>query len=213
MTPLTSAGAQTHGLEESGQSNNRTNNSGGVQTPPRRTTAQVNTPPPVSQHATSVRQRDRDSEQKALYEQQYLTRSPVPLPEAQSLIQVSPASPRQGIVPLGCASATFKTLLLNSSTTSEELVKQAIQRFRLPAGDDMADYFLTIKRLGGSSASVALRPEERPLVVFETLADAALALPKVKRSSVGSISSIASNMSQHPAIKRLPNTPLSNGCR
>jgi hypothetical protein len=243
-----SRSTDTRGSEESGRSSNHTDNSGGVHTPPRRTTAQVNTPPPVSQHATSLRQRDR--EQQALYQQQYLTRSPASPPEAQSLIQVSPASPRQGVIPLGGASATlsptsdgrrprpgslliggnlsgdgsssvpelsvirvfagkrlqseatFKTVLLNSSTTSEELVKQAMQRFRLPAGDDTADYFLTVKRLGGSSA--ALRPEEKPLVVFETLAEAALDLPKVKRSSVGSISSIASNLSQHPAIKQLP---------
>jgi hypothetical protein len=221
--------------------------SGGVQTPPRRTTAQVNTPPPVSQHATSLRQRDR--EQQALYQQQYLTRSPASPSEPQSLIQVSPASRRQGVILLGGASATlsptsdgrrprsgslliggnlsgdgsssvpdlsvirvfagkklqteatFKTVLLNSSTTSEELVKQAIQRFRLPASDDTANYFLTVKRLGGSSA--ALRPEEKPLVVFETLAEAALEIPKAKRSSVGSISSIDSNLSQQPAIKQL----------
>ena len=241
-----SRSTDTRGSEESGQSSNHTDNSG-VHTPPRRTTAQVNTPPPVS-HATNLRQRDR--EQQALYQQQYLTRSPASPPEAQSLIQASPASPRLGLIPLGGASATlsptsdgrrprpgslliggnlsgdgsssvpelsvirvfagkklqteatFKTVLLNSSTTSEELVKQAIQRFRLPAGDDTADYYLTVKRLEGSSA--ALRPEEKPLVVFETLAEAALDLPKVKRSSVGSISSIASNLSQHPAIKKLP---------
>ncbi len=90
--------------------------------------------------------------------------------------------------------ALFKTVLLNSSMSSEELVKQAIQRFRLPVGEDVTDYYLTVKGLAGSSA--VLRPEEKPLVVFETLAEAALDLPKVKRSSVGSISSIASNLSQ-----------------
>jgi len=104
--------------------------------------------------------------------------------------------------------ATFKTVLLDSSTSSEELVKQAIQRFRLPAGEDATDYCLTVKRLEGSSA--VLRPEEKPLVVFETLAEAALDLPKVKRSSVGSISSIASNLSQHPAIKKLPMNDFTN---
>ncbi|KAI0052684.1 hypothetical protein FA95DRAFT_1532589 [Auriscalpium vulgare] len=98
--------------------------------------------------------------------------------------------------------ATFKTVLLNSSTTSSDLVKQAIQRFRLPAGEDASDYYLTVKQLEGSSA--VLRGDERPLVVFETLVEAALELPKVKRSSVGSISSIASNLSMHPAIKKLP---------
>jgi hypothetical protein len=246
-----SRGTDTRGSEESGRSSNHTDNSGGVQTPPRKATSSVNTSPPVAQltqHTTSLRLRDR--EQQALYQQQYLTRSPASPPEAQSLIQVSPASPRLGGVGLSLAStnlspttdgrrprpgslliggnlsgdgsssvpelsvirvfagkklqteATFKTVLLNSSTTSEELVKQAMQRFRLPAGDDVADYYLTVKRLEGTSAE--LRPDEKPLVVFETLAEAALDLPKVKRSSVGSISSIASNLSQHPAIKQLP---------
>ncbi|KAI0250595.1 hypothetical protein BJV78DRAFT_1218799 [Lactifluus subvellereus] len=239
---------ETRGSEESGRSSNNTDNGGGPQTPPRRGMVPATTTPPVSLHATSLRQRDR--EQQALYQQQYLTRSPASPPEIQTSFQMSPGSPGQGVVALGGASATlspasdgrrtrpgslliggnisgdgsgavpelsvirvfagkklqteatFKTVLLNSSTTSEELVKQAIQRFRLPAGEDWTDYYLTVKRLEGSSA--VLRPDEKPLVVFETLAEAALDLPKVKRSSVGSISSIASNLSQHPAIKRLP---------
>ncbi|KAH9921573.1 uncharacterized protein BXZ73DRAFT_104456 [Epithele typhae] len=97
--------------------------------------------------------------------------------------------------------ATFKTVLLNNSTTASDLVRQAIQRFRLPAGEDDKDYFLTIKQVEGSSA--ALHPEEKPLVVFESLVEAAMEIPKVKRSSVGSISSVASNLSMHPAIKKL----------
>ncbi|KAL7281958.1 hypothetical protein ACG7TL_003425 [Trametes sanguinea] len=97
--------------------------------------------------------------------------------------------------------ATFKTVLLNSSTSASDLVRQAIQRFRLPAGEDEKDYYLTIKQVEGSSA--VLRPEERPLVVFESLVEAAMEIPKVKRSSVGSISSVASNLSMHPAIKKL----------
>ncbi|EPQ59784.1 hypothetical protein GLOTRDRAFT_136558 [Gloeophyllum trabeum ATCC 11539] len=97
--------------------------------------------------------------------------------------------------------ATFKTVLLNSSTTSQDLVRQAIQRFRLPAGEDENDYYLTIKQVEGSSA--VLRPQEKPLGVFENLVEAAMELPKVKRSSVGSISSVSSNLSLHPAIKKL----------
>lgn len=97
--------------------------------------------------------------------------------------------------------ATFKTVLLNASTTSADLVRQAIQRFRLPAGEDGADYYLTIKQVEGSSA--VLLPEEKPLGVFESLVEAAMELPKVKRSSVGSISSVSSNLSMHPAIKKL----------
>lgn len=97
--------------------------------------------------------------------------------------------------------ATFKTVLLNSSTTASDLVRQSIQRFRLPAAEDEKEYFLTIKQVEGSSA--VLRPEEKPLGVFESLVEAAMELPKVKRSSVGSISSVASNLSMHPAIKKL----------
>jgi hypothetical protein len=236
------------GSEESGRSSNHTDSGTGPQTPPRRGMAPITAPSPVSQHATSLRQRDR--EQQALYQQQYLTRSPASPPEAHSSFQTSPGSPGLVVLGLGNASstlspsidgrrprpgslliggnisgdgssavpelsvirvfagkklqteATFKTVLLNSLTSSEELVKQAIQRFRLPAGEDATDYYLTVKRVEGSSA--VLRPNEKPLIVFETLAEAALDLPKVKRSSMGSISSIASNLSQHPAIKKLP---------
>ncbi|ESK97694.1 hypothetical protein Moror_17401 [Moniliophthora roreri MCA 2997] len=146
--------------------------------------------------------------------------------------------------------ATFKTVLLNSHTSAAELVRQAVQRFRLnvPSSDEYSSeeeegaaeaeakkarlvgpsrhYYLTIKQIEGG-ASVKLRPDEKPLVVFEALVEDArlareerereererelaarsggmMATPKVKRSSVGSISSVASNLSMHPAIKRLP---------
>ncbi|KAI6099133.1 hypothetical protein F5141DRAFT_1144912 [Pisolithus sp. B1] len=99
--------------------------------------------------------------------------------------------------------ATFKTVLLNASTTTAELVRQAIQRFRLHVGESAADYYLTIKQVEGSSA--VLLPDEQPLRVFESLVEAAnMELPKVKRSSVGSISSVSSNLSMHPAICKLP---------
>ena len=73
--------------------------------------------------------------------------------------------------------ATFTTVLLRSSTSSGELVKQAIRRFRLrlPAGEDATDYYLTLKRLEGSPA--VLGPEEKPLVIFRTLVRASLDLP------------------------------------
>ena len=98
--------------------------------------------------------------------------------------------------------ATFKTVLLNSSTTAADLVRQAMQRFRIPAAEDDGDYFLTVKQQI-EGASISLQPDEKPLVVFEELVEAA-ELPKVKRSSVGSISSVSSNLSMHPAIKKLP---------
>ncbi|KAF8830670.1 hypothetical protein HHX47_DHR2001091 [Lentinula edodes] len=104
--------------------------------------------------------------------------------------------------------ATFKTVLLTSSTTSSELVKQALQRFRLPAAEDSNDYYLTVKQVKRSSA--ILHDTEKPLVVFESLVEAAMEVPKVKRSSMGSISSISSNLSMHPAIKELPMNDFSN---
>ncbi|KAJ2934731.1 hypothetical protein H1R20_g2376, partial [Candolleomyces eurysporus] len=104
--------------------------------------------------------------------------------------------------------ATFKTVLLNASTSSGDLVRQAIQRFRLPAGEDANDYYLTIKQVEGGAQAV-LRPEEHPLAVFENLVVESyldrdeMLPPKVKRSSVGSISSVVSNLSMHPAIEKL----------
>ncbi|KAI0688641.1 hypothetical protein C8T65DRAFT_589341 [Cerioporus squamosus] len=202
----------------------------------------------ISQHASTLRQRDQ--QQQALY-QQYLNRSPSSPPEAQPSYGLQSASavlqgsmsfsssasstsglsaggprPRPGSLVLSPTAmdgqgvglpdlsvvrvfagdhlqteATFKTVLLNNSTTASDLVRQAIQRFRLPAGEDENDYYLTIKQVEGSSA--VLRPEEKPLGVFESLVEAAMEIPKVKRSSVGSISSVASNLSMHPAIKKL----------
>ncbi|KZT38703.1 hypothetical protein SISSUDRAFT_718026 [Sistotremastrum suecicum HHB10207 ss-3] len=96
--------------------------------------------------------------------------------------------------------ATFKTVLLNQSTTSNDLIRQAMQRFRLPAGESLDDYYLVIKQIEGSKAT--LKPDEKPLLVFEGLVEAAQ-LPKVKRSSIGSINSVSSNLSQHPAIRSL----------
>ncbi|KAG2014196.1 hypothetical protein CC2G_011038 [Coprinopsis cinerea AmutBmut pab1-1] len=105
--------------------------------------------------------------------------------------------------------ATFKTVLLNASTTSTDLVKQAMQRFRLPAGEDAGDYYLTIKQVEGG-ASAVLRADEHPLGVFENLVAETMELPKVKRSSVGSISSVSSNLSMHPAITKLPMNDFSD---
>jgi hypothetical protein len=102
--------------------------------------------------------------------------------------------------------ATFKTVLINTSTTSGDLVKQAMQRFRVAAGEDANDYYLTVKTAAdGSSRSLQLH--EKPLLVFQdwvgTNAQDEVP-PTVKRSSIASISSLSSNLSMHPAIRRLP---------
>jgi hypothetical protein len=102
------------------------------------------------------------------------------------------------------AEATFKTVLLNKSTTTADLVKQSLQRFHLPA-DRLDDYYLTIKGVGGDETVLGL--DQSPLTVFEELSEAGAqggaAIPAVKRSSVGSVSSVNSNLSLHPAITRL----------
>jgi hypothetical protein len=104
------------------------------------------------------------------------------------------------------AEATFKTVLLNQSTTSADLVKQAMQRFRLTGYELTEEFFLTVKELGGEERP--LNDDECPLAIFEELsekagADSTFAVPSVKRSSVGSINSISSNLSLNPAITRL----------
>ncbi|KXN88348.1 Tip elongation aberrant protein Tea4 [Leucoagaricus sp. SymC.cos] len=205
--------------------------------------------PQVSQHASQLRQRDQ--QQQAAYQQQYLNRSPSSPPETQPSYGLQSAStvlggyssnvasasglgppaprPRPGSLILTSSSldgslpgvqqelsvirvfagknlqteATFKTALLNSSTIASDLVRQAIQRFRLPGGEDSNDYYLTVKQVEGGSYTI-LQDHENPLVVFETLVNEAMEMPKVKRSSMGSISSISSNLSMHPAIKKLP---------
>ncbi|KWU44267.1 hypothetical protein RHOSPDRAFT_34282 [Rhodotorula sp. JG-1b] len=102
--------------------------------------------------------------------------------------------------------ATFKTVLLNQSTSSSELVKQAMQRFRLTSPNLRPDdFYLTVKELGGDERP--LHESERPLEIFEELSertgDDGLALPpNVRRSSIGSINSISSNLTLNPAITR-----------
>ena len=58
------------------------------------------------------------------------------------------------------------------------------------------------KEVGGG-ASAVLEAKEKLLVVFETLVVEAMEVPKVKRSSVGSISSVASNLSMHPTTEAI----------
>lgn len=101
--------------------------------------------------------------------------------------------------------ATFKTVLLNRSTSSADLVMQSMQRFRLQGSEDRDEYYLTVKEIGGEERP--LLDDQKPLVIFEHLSEHAggsgFAIPSVKRSSIGSISSISSSLSLNPAITRL----------
>ncbi len=60
----------------------------------------------------------------------------------------------------------------------------------------------TVKQVEGGAFAV-LAPHEIPLVVFETLVNETMELLKLNRNSAGSINSIASNLSMHPAIRKL----------
>ena len=101
--------------------------------------------------------------------------------------------------------SSFKTVLLNETTSANDLIRQLMQRFRLQ-GD--AGYYLTVKDVSGEE--MELEPEEKPLAAFEEAvqrwthdeSDLRARTPTIKRSSISSISSIAS-LSSHPAIAKL----------
>lgn len=108
--------------------------------------------------------------------------------------------------------STFKTVLLGETTTTADLIKQAMQRFHLPSEPgDQKDYYLTVKDAIGDEST--LRLDQKPLLVFESMNDDLgrdAIPPSVKRSSVGSVSSISSNLSLHPAVSRLGNGDFSD---
>jgi len=76
----------------------------------------------------------------------------------------------------------------------------------LATEEDKAGYYLTIKDVASGEETI-LSDQQTPLKLFESMNESlgqhALPLPSVKRSSVGSISSISSNLSLNPAISRL----------
>ena len=88
--------------------------------------------------------------------------------------------------------ATFKTVLLNKSTTSTDLVRQAMQRFTVE--DDANDYVIVLRRLDGEEHT--LWPHESPLQILESLSElqeedrGPHGTPGQSRDSVGSISSL-----------------------
>lgn len=103
---------------------------------------------------------------------------------------------------------TFKTVLTNETTRAKRLVQQAVQRLQLPTEDE---YFLVIKQVEGGE--IELMDDEKVLERFFALngnleddGDPTMGTgmgKTIRRSSIGSISSISSNLSQHPAISRL----------
>lgn len=98
--------------------------------------------------------------------------------------------------------STFKTVLLSEQTTTAELLAQAIQRFQLGTVEKQGDYCLSVK--GADGEETILADEARPLALFNELnREDDFEAPTVRRSSIGSISSIRSDLSMNPAIRKL----------
>lgn len=105
---------------------------------------------------------------------------------------------------------TFKTVLTNEATTAERVVRQAVQRLKLDPDDE---YYLVIKEVDGEQ--VELADDEKVLEKFSAMNqyytdDDAGPAKRIRRSSVGSISSIASNLSQHPAIRKFASSDFTD---
>ncbi|WVQ96141.1 hypothetical protein IAU59_003244 [Kwoniella sp. CBS 9459] len=112
--------------------------------------------------------------------------------------------------------SSFKTALINETTSSADLIRQAMQRFHLPGGSNAnldQTYYITVRDFNGEE--LELTPEEKPLTAFQEAvkrwaresdedltARMGAITPTVKRSSVSSISSVIS-LSSHPAIAKL----------
>ena len=104
--------------------------------------------------------------------------------------------------------STFKTVLTNEETNAKRLVQQAVQRLQLPSNED---YYLVIKEADGEQ--VELADEEKVLEKFLATSaqyDDDQAVNRIRRSSIGSISSVASNLSQHPAIRKFASNDYSD---
>ncbi|KAK6908752.1 hypothetical protein I203_102755 [Kwoniella mangroviensis CBS 8507] len=114
--------------------------------------------------------------------------------------------------------SSFKTALINETTSSSDLIKQAMQRFHLTISSSSSNtmdngYFITIRDVNGEEYE--LTSDEKPLIAFqeavqrwasesdEDLTSRIGAItPTVKRSSVSSLSSVMS-LTNHPAIAKL----------
>ncbi|CAJ0627518.1 9621_t:CDS:2 [Entrophospora sp. SA101] len=96
----------------------------------------------------------------------------------------------------------FKIVLINQMTTTTDLIKQALNRFKIDNENNWDDYFITIKKTNGEESH--LMPHDHPLEIFQSLNSYSTApLPSIKRSSIASVSSTSSNISNHPKIKNL----------
>ncbi|KAG9302015.1 hypothetical protein G9A89_021059 [Geosiphon pyriformis] len=93
-----------------------------------------------------------------------------------------------------------KIILLSNSTTSRDLIRQSLTRFKLGVQEHWDDYYISIKTSEGET--INLMPHDHPLDIFNSLnSSATIPLPTIRRNSVSSISSNLSSISNHTAIK------------
>ncbi|CAH1760327.1 6238_t:CDS:10 [Entrophospora sp. SA101] len=77
-----------------------------------------------------------------------------------------------------------------------------LNRFKIDNENNLDDYYITIKRIDGEETY--LMPHDHPLEVFQSLnSHSTVMLPSINRSSVASVSSTFSNISNHPMVKNI----------
>lgn len=95
------------------------------------------------------------------------------------------------------STATFKTALLSKTTKAADLVRQAMQRFRVEA--DPTDYAIVLKQVDGEEQ--VLWADDYPLDILESLSEDDDAESKRQsRDSVGSLSSLIDSSSNKVAF-------------
>ena len=90
------------------------------------------------------------------------------------------------------STATFKTVLLSKTTKATDLVRQAMQRFRVD--EDPDEYSIVLKHIDGEER--VLLADEFPLDILESLYEGEDADKAHSRDSVGSLSSLIDTSSQ-----------------
>ncbi|CAG8495237.1 4883_t:CDS:2 [Ambispora gerdemannii] len=92
-----------------------------------------------------------------------------------------------------------KTILLKNSTTTNDLIRQSLTRFKLDSQENWDDYYISVKPIHGEI--INLMPNDHPLEIYNSFNTSPnTPLPTLRRTSTSSISSNASTVSNHQAI-------------
>ncbi|CAG8497890.1 6698_t:CDS:2, partial [Cetraspora pellucida] len=128
-------------------------------------------------------------------------------PSERSITPLTPVSPFYSVIRIFAgqnilSNEESKLFLLGPTTITSTLIKQALHRFKLDDVEDWESYHITIKET--NKDQIQLMPDDLPLEVFHSLtSNNPVTLPSIRRSSVGSVSSTTSNLSDISVIKQL----------